>query len=119
MAFINKTLDRMDCPGKTRKWVDIAVDEVFANLIRYAYGEGNGPVTIRVYTEENPKTAVIVFTDNGKPFDPLAVADPDTTLPMNKRPIGGLGIFMLKKMMDDIQYENRDGRNILTLRKIL
>ena len=59
----------------------------------------------------------LTFIDNGKPYDPLKKADPDITLPANERPIGGLGIFMVKKTMDDVNYEYADGKNILRLKK--
>lgn len=61
---------------------------------------------------------IIMFSDRGKPSDPRGGCDPNTRLPLKKRPIGGLGIYMLKKSMDDVHYENRDGQNMLTIRKV-
>ena len=73
--------------------------------------------TVRVETEADPTTAVITFIDSGTPFDPLQKADPDVTLDAEEREIGGLGIFLVKKSMDEITYEYKDGHNILRIRK--
>ena len=64
-------------------------------------------------------TVTITFIDQGMPYDPLARTDPDITLPVGERDVGGLGVFMTKKLMDDVLYEYRDGQNILTLKKNL
>ena len=74
-------------------------------------------MTVRVEVTDNPLAVVITFIDNGIPYDPLAKADPDITLSMEERGVGGLGIYMVKKTMDDISYEYRDGQNILRIKK--
>jgi anti-sigma regulatory factor (Ser/Thr protein kinase) len=78
-----------------------------------------GSATVRVEVIEDPLAVTITFIDNGVPYDPLAKADPDTTLSAEERDIGGLGIYMVKKSMDDIIYEYKDGQNILKIKKYL
>lgn len=92
-------------------------EEVYVNIAHYAYAPGTGEVTVRLAFAEAPKKAVITFIDSGVPFDPLAKADPDVTLSAEERDIGGLGIYMTKKTMDEVHYEYKDGHNILTLTK--
>ena len=80
---------------------------------------GSGPVTVRVEETPDPKAIRITFADSGVPFDPTAKADPDVTLPAEERMVGGLGIFLVKKTMDAMEYERRDGMNVLTIRKAI
>ena len=89
------------------------------NIAHYAYAPGTGSATIHFEARTDPKRAVITFTDSGIPYDPLSRPDPDVTLSAEERQIGGLGIFMVKKSMDDIWYEYRDGHNVLTIVKNL
>ena len=99
--------------------IDVAVEEIFVNIASYAYGPETGQAEIRFRSEAETGTAEITFIDRGAPFDPLAKPDPDVTLPAEERQIGGLGIFMVKKSMDDVRYEYREAQNILTIRKKL
>ena len=116
--LVNRELEELGCSKRTRIQVDTAVDEIFGNIARYAYGPETGTATVRVETEQNPSCLVITFIDRGKPFDPTARRFRDTTqLPAGKRPVGGLGIFMVKKTMDEISYSREDGQNILIVRK--
>lgn len=115
--FVNEQLESFDCPLKAQMQIDIAIDELFGNIAHYAYNPEIGKATVRVEVTENPLSVVITFIDNGVPYDPLAKDDPDTTLSAEEREIGGLGIFMVKKTMDEIAYEYKDGMNILTLVK--
>lgn len=117
-AFVDEHLEALGCPIKAQMQIDVAIDELFSNIANYAY-DPSGPATVRVDVEEDPLSVHITFIDRGKPYDPLAKADPDTTLPAEERQIGGLGIFMVKKSMDEVKYEYRDGQNILTIRKDL
>ena len=117
MKFVDGQLEQFDCPMKTQMQVDVAVEELFSNIAHYAYNPGIGSATMRVEVVEDPLAVVITFIDNGIPYDPLAKADPDITLPAEEREIGGLGIYMVKKTMDDVSYEYRDGQNILRIRK--
>lgn len=119
MAFVDQQLEEAGCSMKTQMQIDIAVEEVYVNIAHYAYNPEVGGVTIRVQIEEEPLAIILTFIDKGKPYDPLAKEDPDVTLAVEDRQIGGLGIFMVKKSMDNISYEYNEGRNILTLKKKL
>ena len=116
-AFVDEQLEQLDCPIKTQMQVDVAIDELFSNIAYYAYNPEIGSATVRVEVTEDPIAVVITFIDNGVPYDPLAKADPDVTLSIEERGIGGLGIYMVKKTMDDISYEYKDGQNILKIKK--
>ena len=115
--FVNEQLEALDCPMRAQMQIDIAIDELFGNIVHYAYKPGIGQATVQVDVEEEPLSVVITFIDNGVPYDPLAKADPDTTLSVEERDIGGLGIYMVKKSMDEIAYEYKDGQNILKIKK--
>ena len=116
-AFVEEQLEQYNCPMKAQMQIDIAIDELFSNIAQYAYTPKTGKATVRVEVTENPMAVVITFIDNGIPYDPLAKADPNVSLPANERQIGGLGIFMVKKSMDEINYEYKNGQNILTIKK--
>ena len=117
--FVNEQLEALDCPMKAQMQIDIAIDELFGNIAHYAYNPEVGSATVRVEVIEDPLAVTITLIDNGVPYDPLAKADPDTTLSAEERDIGGLGIYMVKKSMDDIIYEYKDGQNILKIKKYL
>lgn len=116
-AFVDEQLEAMDCPMKAQMQIDIAIDELFGNIAHYAYNPEVGPATVRVEVLDEPLAVVITFIDNGVPYDPLKKEDPDITLSAEEREIGGLGIYMVKKTMDDISYEYKDGQNILRIKK--
>lgn len=116
-SFVDGELEQLGCPMKTQMQLDVAVDELFGNIAHYAYHPDIGPATVRVEVTENPSVVVITFIDNGVPYNPLAKEDPDITLSVEERQIGGLGIYMVKKTMDDIAYEYKEGQNILKIRK--
>lgn len=116
-AFIDEQLEQLECPMKTQMQVDIAIDELFSNIAYYAYNPEIGSATVRVEVTEDPLAVVITFIDKGVQYDPLAKADPDITLSAEERDIGGLGIYMVKKTMDDVSYEYKDGQNILKIKK--
>lgn len=124
LAFVNGQLSSLGCTEKTRMQIEIAVEEIFVNISSYAYsadgpGSGDRCADISVRECEDRRSVVVTISDNGIPFDPLAREDPDVTLSADRRKIGGLGIYMVKKSMDHVQYEYRDGQNILTFRKDL
>jgi anti-sigma regulatory factor (Ser/Thr protein kinase) len=118
-TFIGERLEAADCPMKVQMQIEIAVEEVFINIASYAYAPGKGNAVVRVEVSKEPAEVTITFMDHGTPFDPLAREDPDLTIPAEDRQIGGLGVFMVKKTMDDVTYEYKDGKNTLTLRKNL
>lgn len=117
--FINDELEALNCPMKAQMQIDVAIDELFGNIARYAYNPETGRATVRFEIEKDPLSVIITFIDNGKPFDPLQNADPDVTLSAEERSIGGLGIFLVKKTMDMIKYKYSDGQNILMIKKKL
>jgi len=117
--FVSEQLEAFDCPMKAQMQISIAIDELFGNIAHYAYGDQTGEATIRVELTQEPRAAVITFIDSGVPYNPLAKEDPDTTLSAEDRQIGGLGIFMVKKSMDEVTYAYKDGQNMLTIRKNL
>ena len=117
--FENEQLEALDCPIKAQMQIAIAIDELFGNIAHYAYNPEIGKATVRVEVIEDPLAVTITFIDNGIPYDPLAKSDPDTTLSAEEREIGGLGIYMVKKSMDEITYEYKYGQNILAIKKNL
>jgi sigma-B regulation protein RsbU (phosphoserine phosphatase) len=119
LAFVDGQLEQVDCPLKTQMQIDVAVEELFVNIAHYAYTPNVGTATIRVDVMPDPKAVAITFIDRGVPYDPLKKPDPDVTLPAEERQIGGLGIYMVKKSMDSMDYEYRDGQNILRILKNL
>ena len=118
MDFVNRQLEALGCPEEARVDLDVAVDELLSNIIRYAYGSETGTVTVRVETQLEPKALILTFLDQGAPFDPLAEERPDTTsLPARERPMGGLGLYLVRSLVDEITYARRDGQNVLTVHK--
>lgn len=117
--FVDEQLEALDCPMKAQMQIDIAIDELFSNIAYYAYNPDVGPATVRVEVQQEPLAVVISFIDHGVPYDPLTKKDPDTTLSAEERDIGGLGIYMVKKSMDAVTYEYKNGQNILTIKKHL
>ncbi len=115
--FVDGELENLGCPLKAQMQIDIAIDELFGNIAHYAYQPETGKATVRVEVTEEPLAVIITFIDNGIPYDPLANMDPDTTLSADERQIGGLGIYMVKKSMDEISYEYQKGQNILKIKK--
>ena len=119
--FINAELEAKDCPIKAQTQIDVAIDELFSNIANYAYSGEEGDAIIQIsFEQENDgqgDICVIKFIDSGKPYNPLEKDDPDTSLSAEERGIGGLGIFIVKKTMDDMQYEYKDSQNILTIKK--
>ena len=116
-AFIDEQLEALDCSMKAQMQIDIAIDELFGNIAHYAYPDGTGEAMVRLDFDEAAHMASISFVDNGVPFNPLEQTDPDVTLSAEKRDVGGLGIFMVKKTMDKLEYSHENGYNELTIHK--
>lgn len=110
--FLEQTLEERGAPGKVVAQANIAADEILSNIARYS-----GATFVQVDCEMTDGRVVLRFTDDGTPYDPTVQPEPDTTLSAEEREIGGLGIFMVKKIMDQVSYEYADGRNILTIEK--
>lgn len=117
IGFIESELEKADCPPKTVMQISLCVEELFTNVANYAYPDGNGEVNFAITCKDNEMT--LRMSDSGIPFDPLTREDPDVTLSAEERQIGGLGIFIVKKTMDDVHYEYKNGKNILTMKKKL
>ncbi len=118
-SFIDEQLEDAGCPMLTQIAIDVAVEEIFVNIASYAYDQDIGVAVVQVEMPDDPLSVEITFIDNGKQYDPLAKPDPDTTLPAKERKKGGLGIYMVKNSMDDMRYEYKEGKNILTIKKNL
>ena len=117
--FVSEELESQGCSMKVMMQIEIAVEEIYVNIVHYAYNPEIGKATIRCEVTEDPMQVIIQFLDSGIPFDPLAKEDADITLSAEERNIGGLGIFMVKQSMDEVNYEYMDGKNVLTIRKVL
>lgn len=97
--------------------IEVAIDEILTNIALYAYTPNKGNIDIDYELDENSRNLTIIIADEGKAFDPLANEDPDITLDEKDRKIGGLGIFIVKKVMDDVTYQRKNNKNILTLKR--
>lgn len=117
MAFVDEQLEQLNCPMKAQIQINIAIDELFGNIAHYAYNPETGSATVRIDVLQEPLSVVVTFIDTGKAYNPLTREDPDVTLTAQEREIGGLGIYMVKKSMDEISYEYKDGQNILRIKK--
>lgn len=114
---VDGMLESMDCPMKVQAQVDIAIDEVFSNIANYAYAPDTGITVVRIETCREPASITLTFKDWGVRYNPLEKKDPDVTLGLEEREIGGLGIFMVKKSMDKMFYRRRGRQNVLTVHK--
>ena len=119
LAFIDRELLNAGCRMKPKIQIDIAAEELFTNIAAYAYEDGPGDVYIDIDINGDPASAEITFSDSGKPFDPFSNEDPDITLNAEERSVGGLGVYMVKKTMDEVHYEYSDGMNHTTIRKMI
>lgn len=115
--FVDRELEKAGCSPRSQMQIDVAIDELFGNIAHYAYPDGNGQATVRVETEEEKGIVTLIFLDQGIAYNPLDAEEPDVTLPAEERRIGGLGIFMVKKIMDEVAYDYHEGWNMLTIRK--
>ncbi|MEG2087779.1 MAG: SpoIIE family protein phosphatase [Angelakisella sp.] len=116
LDFVNQELEQKACDATLQMQVSVAVEEIFANIANYAYRPEVGGAIIRVSVGDE---ICIMFEDKGVAYNPLEKQDPDITQSAEKREIGGLGIYMVKKIMDSVEYTHRDNKNILIIKKIL
>ena len=116
-AFIDEQLEALDCPMKAQMQIDVAIDELFGNIANYAYGAGEGEATVRFDFDADSRTVSLTFLDRGVPFNPLTKDDPDVSASAEQRSIGGLGIFLVKKTMDQVTYRHENGMNVLMIQK--
>lgn len=115
MAFIEEGLEVHEADAKSTMAISVAVEEMFVNISHYAYPDSSGKATIGMRFDHDE--VEICLIDSGIPFNPLEKEDPDIKADAEERDIGGLGILMVKKSMDECHYERRNGQNIFTMRK--
>ena len=116
--FISSALEEKDCSMKVIMQMELVIEEIFVNVASYAYRPNIGKVTVCREFEDNPQAVKITFIDGGTAFNPLEKEDPDINAEIEERDIGGLGIFLVKKNVDEISYERKDGKNILAIKKL-
>lgn len=115
LEFLEGELEKYDCDMKIITSLSIVIEELFVNVALYAYPGGSGQVTLKL--DLIGKDLLMILVDKGIEFNPLSKKDPDITLKAEDREIGGLGIFMVKKTMDEMSYERKDNMNILSMKK--
>lgn len=115
--FIDGELEAIGCPVRAQIHIDVAVDELFGNIAHYAYTGDAGNATVRFNFDESTHLISVTFIDDGVPFNPLEHKEPNVTLPMEEREVGGLGIYLVRKTMDTVKYRRENNCNILTIEK--
>lgn len=114
---IEAELEKLNCSGKAHRKINVALDELLNNIASYAYPQDTGSVTVQMRYNEKSETVSITLIDSGVAYNPLEKADPDVTLAAEDRPIGGLGILMVKKKTDGMECRREENQNILTIHK--
>lgn len=115
--FLERLLLPLNCSVKTQMQLELVVEEIFVNIANYAYGDKIGQAKVQGQVMKNPLRLELTFIDEGKPYNPLEREEPDLNQKMEERAIGGLGIFLVKKNVDELHYHYEAGQNILTLCK--
>ncbi len=118
IAFILDFAEKQELDQSAAMKVRLAAEEILVNIINHAYPNESGEINIACTPAENSAAGLALeIRDTGLPFNPLEKEDPDISLPMEDRQIGGLGIFLARKVMDEISYERRGDTNILKMEK--
>ena len=117
--FVQNSIAGCECSKKSIMQLGVIVEEIFVNIASYSYPDKVGTATVQTEIQDNPLAITLTFIDNGIKYNPLANDDPDLDLPAEEREIGGLGIFLVKSMVEEISYQYFEGKNILTLTKNL
>ena len=117
--FVSECIKTDGADEMTVMQIALAVEEVFVNIASYSYPDSEGDAEVTVERLTDPLAIRITFEDSGIPFDPLNAPQPDVNLPAEERPIGGLGIFLVRELMDDVSYRYENGKNILAFEKRL
>lgn len=115
--FLDEFLDENDCPMKTKMKIELAIEEAYVNIAKYAYGEKTGEAQLTLGVNNGELS--IELRDSGKPYNPLEKEDPDITLSAEERQVGGLGVFLVKKIMDSVSYSYENSQNILRMKKTI
>jgi anti-sigma regulatory factor (Ser/Thr protein kinase) len=105
-------------PVDVRRSINVALDELLANAVSHGQ-TGRDPCSVTVDVELDQERVTVIVTDDGIPFDPFGRDAPDTDLPVEERPIGGLGIHLVRQLMDQVSYQHRDDKNVVVLVKRL
>lgn len=116
LKFINDEIKDIKDSKLLTKF-NLVVEEIFVNIVSYAYPDNDTNNNVTISINDNDDKTIITFIDSGKHFNPLIKDDPNISLNVDERPIGGLGIYLVKKMMDNVEYEYKDNKNILTIEK--
>jgi serine/threonine-protein kinase RsbW len=116
-SLISSSLAESGTPESEIRLLEMAADEIFSNIVNYGYCDLRDGGRIDVSVEVRDGVAEITFSDDGVPFDPSSSAPPDTAAGADERPIGGLGIYIVRNSVDAIEYSRREWRNVLTLKK--
>ncbi|MCL2010574.1 MAG: ATP-binding protein [Synergistaceae bacterium] len=116
LDFVNEELERHNCPSNLQNQINVAVEEIFVNIVNYAYKPAGGSVAVFVYIYAGEE-AVIRFEDTGRPYNPLEHPPPDLGKPLMEREIGGLGIFLARQLMETVVYKYTDDKNVLVMTK--
>ena len=119
IEFVDEELARHDCPLRALYQIEVAIEEILVNIVSYAELTADDGVEVRCEVLEDPLRVVLQFIDGGVPFDPLAADDPDTSPEALEEREGGLGIFLVKQLMDSVSYTYEGGKNTLTILKNL
>lgn len=122
MKFLEDNLEADGCPPDVRGRIALAAEEVFVNIASYAYdadamADSDDTAIVRYALDGGGHEAAVTFIDHGAPYDPLAKTDPDITAAAKDRPVGGLGIFMVKQLMDAVSYSFENGQNMLVVKQ--
>lgn len=115
MEYVEELLSGFE--AKVAYELTLACEEILVNIASYAYPEGEGQLAIHWEDDDANRTVRISFEDSGIPFNPLLREEPDLKVPMAERKIGGLGVMMIRKLMDAVQYNCADGKNTLIVTK--
>lgn len=120
LAFVESEAEKAGCPKKETKQLAVAIEELYVNVTSYAYMPDTGACAVELETGMSDDAGGwirILLKDHGKKFNPLLQEPPDITLPIDDRPVGGLGILMVKELVDRLEYMHENGENILAVEK--
>jgi anti-sigma regulatory factor (Ser/Thr protein kinase) len=117
-AFLHEVWSEAGLPEEQRFPFELALEEVFMNVAMHGGHEGR-PASAAIDFQRDGEELLLVVSDDGPAFDPLALATPDTSLSLEERQVGGLGVFLVREMMDEVSYARREGLNVLSMRKRL